>query len=126
MIALGAWWVTAALGIAGWLLLDASLSGDQPRLQQVGIWFFGFAALASVIGWGASVGSIVRDTGRVRAGAICLLGLPVLGLVMGWTAISSTIANPDDPLAAWWLILSAILLLLGTLLISLPAHLGTQ
>lgn len=127
VIALIGWWSAVVLAVLGWFLLDASLrAGDDLRMQQVGIWLIGFAALGSVVGWGASVGSIIRDTGRVRAGAICLMLLPVLGLVFGWIAISSTVLSPTDPVTALWLVLSLLLLGVATLLILLPEHLGTH
>lgn len=125
LIALAGWWAAALLAIAGWLVLDASVTAPgRHALQQLGIWLIGFAALGSMIGWGASIGSVVRDSGRVRAGAFCLLALPLLGLVMSWFAFSSTVLDPHDPLAAVWVILSGVLLLVATLLIVLPEHLG--
>lgn len=127
VIALIGWWSAVVLALLGWFLLDASMRTDDGlRMQQVGIWLIGFAALGSVVGWGASVGSIIRDTGRVRAGAICLMLLPVLGLVLGWIATSSTVLTPTDPATALWLVLSVLLLAVATLLIVLPEHLGTH
>ena len=127
VIAVAAWWTAALLAIAGWQVLNASMAEPDLRgLEQFGIWLVGFAALASVIGWGACIGSVLRDSGRVRAGALCLLLLPVLGLVAGWAAFSSTVLRPADPLMAAWLVASGLLLVIGTLLIVLPEHLGTN
>ena len=126
-LALIGWWAAAVLAIIAWWLLDASMTGDGGhRTQQVGIWLVGFAALGSVIGWGASIGSLVGDRGRIRAGSICLLVIPVLGLLMGWLATSSTVIDPEDPIVPLWLVASGLLLLLATLLILLPEHLGTS
>lgn len=127
VIGLIGWWAAAILAVAGWQLLDASLATEgRHRLQQLGIWSIGFAALGSVVGWGASIGSVLRDTGRVRAGAICLLALPLLGIFLGRIAFASTILDPRDPLAAAWLVSSGLLLVIATLLIVLPEHLGTH
>lgn len=125
MIALIGWWAAAVLGVTGWQVLNAALADGPKPLQQLGIWLIGFAALGAVVGWGASIGALLHDTGRVRAGAGCLIALPLVAAAMGWVAVSSTIAKPDDPLGAWWLVLSGLLLLIGTLLICLPEHLGT-
>lgn len=126
MIAVVAWWSAALLAIIAWQLLNASMAGDRPRLGQIGIWLVGFAALGSVAGWGASIGALLRDRGRVRVGAGLFLLVPVLGLILGWRSISSTVFDPADPLAAIWLLSSFLLLAVGTLLIALPAHLGTH
>lgn len=126
VIAVIAWWVTVALAFAAWQFLNSSMAAGNHRLEQVGIWLVGFAALGSVVGWGSSIGSILRDHGRVRAGAICLLLVPVLGLIFSWRAVSSTVFDPADPLMALWLVASMLLLGVGTLLIALPGHLGTK
>lgn len=126
LIAVAAWWLAVLLAVIAWRLLNASMAADRPRLGQIGTWLVGFAALASVAGWGASIGSILRDRGRVRAGAICLLLVPVLGLIFSWRSVSSTVFDPADPLIALWLVGTFLLLGVGTLLIVLPAHLGTH
>lgn len=127
LIALIGWWAAVVLAVAGWQVLNASLAaGERIGLQQLGIWLIGFAALGSVVGWGASIGSVLRDSGRIRAGAVCLLAMPVLGVLMGWIAATSTVLNPNDPLVALWLIVSGLLLVVATLLILLPEHLGTH
>jgi hypothetical protein len=126
VIAVIGWWTAAILAVIAWQLLNNSMADGNSRGQQSGIWLVGFAALGSVVGWGASVGSILRDRGRVRAGSICLLLIPVLGLVASWRAVSSTVCDPADPLMALWLVASALLLCIGTLLVVLPGHLGTH
>ena len=94
--------------------------------QRAGIWLAGFAALAAITGWVGSIGSVLKDDGRVRAGASCLLAIPIVSLVMGIIAVSSTVERPTDPLPVLWVIISGLLLLVGTLLIVLPEHLGTS
>jgi hypothetical protein len=42
---------------------------------------------------------------------------------MGIIAVSSTVERPTDPLPVLWVIISGLLLLVGTLLIVLPEHL---
>ncbi len=125
MIAVIAWWAAAVLGVVGWLLLDAAYA-DSGRSGRLAIWLLGFAALAAVLGWGATIGSLLRDRGRIRVGAACLLALPLVGIFFGWLATRSTVIAPTDPLAAWWLLGSFLLLGVGTLLIVLPEHLGIE
>lgn len=128
LIAVVAWWLAAILGVVGWLVMDAALADPSVggRQAQVGIWMLGFAALAAVAAWGATIGALLRDVGRVRAGAGLLLGLPVAGIIFALIATRSTVIGPTDPLAALWLLVSFLLLGVGTLLIVLPAHLGTH
>ena len=126
-IAVIGWWSAVVLAIVATVLLNSWLA-DETRIgaQRAGIWLAGFAALAAITGWVGSIGSVLKDDGRVRAGASCLLAIPIVSLVMGIIAVSSTVERPTDPLPVLWVIISGLLLLVGTLLIVLPEHLGTS
>ena len=57
-------------------------------------------------------------------GALLLMALPLVTAAFGYFAVSSTVVNPDDPLAAVWMVVCGILLVFATLLIMVPSHLG--
>ena len=68
----------------------------------------------------------MRDRGRVRVGAALLLLLPVTGVVAIWIGVSSTVVNPIDLLMPAWLVIGGTVLLIGSLLIVVPARLGLE
>ena len=125
LLAVIAWWLAIVLAIIAWRSLNAAMGeGGSDSLGQSGTWLTGFAALAAVTGWGCAIGSLLRDRGRVRVGALLLMALPLVTAVFGYFAVSSTVVNPDDPLAAVWMVVCGILLVFATLLIMVPSHLG--
>ncbi len=127
LIAVVAWWVAVLSGALAWQLLNRSLADPPARWQaRIGTWLAGFAILGQLIGIGAAIGAVLRDRGRVRVGAALLLLLPVTGVVAIWIGVSSTVVNPIDLLMPAWLVIGGTVLLIGSLLIVVPARLGLE
>lgn len=83
-----------------------------------------FAALIGLAGWVAALVAIFRSRGRVRVGAILLAVIPLWDLAVLTWSLSSTRVPTPDPTNAIITIGTLLLLVVGTLLIVIPEHLG--
>lgn len=118
-------WVALALGLGGYLLLDYAYqkSTAMSPSNPLAVIMLLCALIAGLLAGIFAIISVIRDRGRIRAGAALIVSIPLAtGIYLVW-ASHSTLTGPDiwTPLT---LIGCVVALIVATLLIALPEHLG--
>lgn len=120
-------WLALVLGISGYLVLDYEYQASTAMApgNPMAVIMLLSAVVAGVLAAVFALVAAVKDRGRIRAGAVLIILIPlVVASYLVW-AFNSTLTSPDIwmPLA----IISCILaLIVATILIALPEHLGVD
>lgn len=120
-------WLALVLGISGYLVFDYAYQAGTATApgNPLAVIMLLSAVVAGVLAAVFALVAAVKDRGRIRAGAVLIILIPlVVASYLVW-AFNSTLTSPDIwmPLA----IISCILaLIVATILIVLPEHLGVD
>lgn len=120
-------WLALVLGISGYLVLDyeyqasTAMAPGNPMAVIMLVSAFVAGVLAAVFALVAAF----KDRGRIRAGAVLLLFIPLAMVGYLVWATRSTMTG-SDIWAPLTLIGCTLVLIVATILIALPEHLGVD
>ncbi|WP_277034019.1 hypothetical protein [Propionimicrobium lymphophilum] len=126
VVAVIAAWVAPVAALASYLLLVAAYGGvGGAATTLIGLSMAVIAILAQATALISALLAAAKNRERVRAGAIILATIPLALLVYAAYAFAQT-NTASDVFGPLVFIYSGIALLISTLLITLPEHLGTR
>lgn len=120
-------WLALVLGISGYLVLDYEYQASTAMApgNPMAVIMLVSAVVAGVLAAVFALVAAVKDRGRIRAGAVLLLFIPLAMVGYLVWATRSTMTG-SDIWAPLTLIGCTLVLIVATILIALPEHLGVD
>lgn len=118
-------WLALVLGIGGYLVFDYAYQASTAMApgNPMAVIMLVSAFVAGVLAAVFALVAVLRDHGRIRAGAVLLLLIPLAMVGYLVWATHSTMTG-SDIWAPLTLIGCTLVLIVATILIALPEHLG--